>query len=99
MPIVARSEAPAQEILAPPGLEPPYQVEPACPGEGCTFGTWLACDPVPLFGTPGDVSVTTGTLPADATFEVATGLVIVEVPEVVEVTGAHTSLAHGRPMP
>jgi hypothetical protein len=82
----ARSEVPVQEILAPPGLGLPHRVEPACPGEGCTFGTWLACDSVPLYASPGDASATASVLPPNEPFEVATGMVIVDVPEVVVVT-------------
>jgi hypothetical protein len=69
-----------------PGIEFPYRVEPACPGEGCSYGLWLACDSVPLFAGPGDSSPTGQYLLPDQAFEVTSGAVVVETPGIVAVT-------------
>ncbi|MCG8468870.1 MAG: endonuclease/exonuclease/phosphatase family protein [Gemmatimonadetes bacterium] len=72
-------------VLSPPGLVFPYRSEPACPGEGCSYGEWLACDYVPLYETPGDPSSRRESLSPDERFEVETGAVITDVPGVVVV--------------
>ena len=72
--------------MAPPGVELPYIVEPACPGEGCTFGRWLACDSIPLYRAPGEAGASGGYLSPDQSFEVTSGAVVVDVPGVIVVT-------------
>ncbi len=81
-----QSRVRVQDVLAAAGLELPHRVEPACPGEGCAYGTWLACDSVPLYRSPWDPSEVAGYLVPDRPFEVGTGMVVVDVPEVVLVT-------------
>lgn len=84
----------AQERLTPPGLEFPYLVEPACPGEGCAYGAWLSCDSVPLYGGP-DASTRLGThLAPLETFDVESGAVVVHIPEVVVVTRPTRRIAY-----
>lgn len=63
----------------------PHIVEGACPGEGCMYGTWIACDTVPLFAQPGDASPGGSTLLPAQQFEVVTGVVVVDSATVVVV--------------
>jgi hypothetical protein len=64
----------------------PRRVQPACPGEGCAYGAWLACDSIPLYESPDEASSWRGYLAPDQTFEVSSGAVIVGAPTVVVVT-------------
>ena len=75
----------ANESLDSPGIAFPYRVEPACPGEGCSYGVWLACDSVPLFAAAGDSAPTGRYLLPDEAFEVTSGAVVVETPGIVAV--------------
>ena len=73
-------------VLAPPGMALPYVVEPACPGEGCAYGTWRACDSVPVLELPDVGATTVAHLRENESFEVQVGRVVVEVPEAVVLT-------------
>jgi len=49
----------------------PHVVQPACPGEGCMYDEWLACDAVPVYpnlGGAGDpvMTLTPNSLDPDA---------------------------------
>ena len=68
------------------GIDFPYRVESACPGEGCSYGTWLACDAVPVYAEAGASESMGESIGAGASFEVETGVVLVEEPGVVAVT-------------
>ncbi len=76
----------AQDVLVPPGLDFPHVVAPACPGEGCIFGMWLACESLPVFESPDLGGPELGRVPAGTWFEVTSGAVVVETPGVVVVT-------------
>ncbi len=78
--------SPNAGVLAPPGMKLPYRIEPACPGEGCTYGEWLACDTVILRAAAGDTAAIGRPLLPGERFTVVTGVVLVEVPDVVVVT-------------
>lgn len=82
----ASGPAPAIEQESALGIELPYRVEPACPGEGCTYGVWLACDSIPLYRAPGETSPTDQYLSRAQAFEVTSGVVLVDAPTVVVVT-------------
>lgn len=73
-------------VSVPPGLAFPYRVEPACPGEGCAYGSWLACDSVLLYEDPQDSGPGGSYLLPGRAFDVTTGAVIVDAPTVVAVT-------------
>ena len=79
--------------LMPDGFEFPYRVEPACPGEGCAYGTWMACDSIPLSSVAGDPSQVVGHLLREERFDVETGTVIVHVPGAIEVLRATSAVA------
>lgn len=72
-------EAP-EPTHAPPSVALPYVVDPACPGEGCEYGRWLACDSVRLLAAPESGGVTVAWLERDQWFEVESGLVAVRQP-------------------
>ena len=56
-----------------PSLALPYIVEDVCPGEGCVFGTWLACGSVPGYADLGDRSAEVFRLSRDESFSALTG--------------------------
>ena len=70
----------ADPTLAPAGLDLPYVVDPACPGEGCLYGQWLSCDSVRLLEGPDPDASTLSWLERDQWFEVEGGRVIVRQP-------------------
>ena len=84
------SEAPPlttdRETPSPSVLSFPYVVEPACPGEGCTYDEWLTCGTVPVYASLGDPRDPVVTLEANERFEVLTGAVVVDRPGIVAVT-------------
>ena len=75
-----------EQEVTPRGIELPYRVEPACPGEGCSYGTWVACDSVPLYRAAGELSPTGLYLSPEQQFGVTSGAVIVDAPTVVVVS-------------
>ncbi len=72
--------------LQPAGMTFPYVVSPACPGEGCTYGEWMACDSVRVYGEAEPTAKAAGWLLTDEPFTVETGMVIVRRPGAVLVT-------------
>ncbi len=64
----------------------PYVVEDVCPGEGCAFGTWLACGSVPGYAEVGDRSTEVFRLSRDESFAALTGQMRVAAPWLVVVT-------------
>ncbi len=79
-------EAAGVAAQIPPALTLPYVAADACPGEGCTYGTWLACGPIDVYEAYGAEAPVRRTLAAGDAFEVTTGVVIVDEPGVVVVT-------------
>jgi hypothetical protein len=79
------SDVPEAQIR-PVGLAFPYVKRPACPGEGCAYGTWLACDTVSVFATEADTAERAFYLAREEPFQVLAGAVHVTRPEVVVVT-------------
>ncbi len=63
-----------------PEPESPYVADPACPGEGCMYGQWLACDSLPLLSEPDPRARPLGWLERDQWFEVERAIVIVREP-------------------
>ena len=68
------------------GLTFPHIVQPACPGEGCSYGEWMPCEVVPAYATLGDTTAVAFDLADRERFEVETGAVWIERPGVVVVT-------------
>ncbi len=66
----------------------PFVVDNVCPGEGCVFGTWLACGPVPGYAEAGDRATEVFRLSRDESFTVRTGQMWVAVPGLVVVREA-----------
>ena len=64
----------------------PMLLEGACPGEGCMYGEWVACEETALYESPGAGALPAGVLASGVRFEVTTGVVVVERPTVVVVT-------------
>ncbi len=81
----ASQQVVAQEpsMLVPPGITFPYVVSPACPGEGCAYGEWLACDSIPIYQSAGLPIHPLEWLVRDQTFVVDSGKVIVRRPGAV----------------
>lgn len=77
---------PVEQEASALGINLPYLVEPACPGEGCSYGSWLACDSIPLYLTAGATTPTGEFLSPEQQFEVTSGAVVIEDPTVVVVT-------------
>jgi len=63
----------------------PMTIENACPGEGCSYGEWVACGPTDLYDEPG-AEGPVGALEVGRRFEVTTGVMMIERPTVVLVT-------------
>jgi len=74
------------QTILPAGLAFPYVKRPACPGEGCAYGTWLACDSVMVYAREADTSEATFSLARDEPFEVLAGAIHATRPDVVVVT-------------
>lgn len=85
-PDVLELEAAGDSVSLVSGLDFPFRVEPACPGEGCSYGEWFACDTVLLYSDPGAGTPTGGVIGPGEPFVVETGTVLVDAPEVVVVT-------------
>ncbi len=81
-----RDEGAPAPAIVPAGLAFPYVKRPACPGEGCTYGTWLACDTVQVYGAEGDTTAVAYLLAASDSFEVHAGAVYVRAPGAVVVS-------------
>ncbi len=79
------SDVPNAPIL-PANLAFPFVKRPACPGEGCDYGTWLACDAVTVYAREADTTERAFNLVRDEPFEVLSGAVHVTRPEVVVVS-------------
>ena len=79
------SEPPSVRLL-PAGLSFPYVKRPACPGEGCAYGTWLACDTVSVYAREADTTERAFYLAREEPFQVLAGAVHVTRPEVVVVS-------------
>lgn len=75
----------AQHPRYPEGLSMPLVERPACPGEGCSFGEWLACDTVSVFLHEGDTTALAGRLLPGEPMTVHDGAVIVRTPGIVAV--------------
>ena len=69
-------------ILSPLGLAFPLVVSPACPGEGCAYGTWMTCDSVAAYESAGDERPIRWLEPG-LYFEVVLGSVRIATPGVV----------------
>ncbi len=85
----AAAESTASATLEPqaePGITFPYIVQPACPGEGCAFGEWMACEVVPVYARLGDTTAIAFELADRERFEVETGAVVIRKPGLVVVT-------------
>lgn len=68
--------------LAPPGVSLPYVADPACPGEGCVYGEWMACDSVPLFASVDGADRPVAWLDRNERFTVEHGLAVIHEPAV-----------------
>lgn len=80
-------------LLRPAGIEFPHMVSPACPGEGCSYGEWMACDSVRVYGATDPSAGVIEWLTTDEPFVVETGTVIVRRPGAILVkrrTPQHT---------
>ncbi|NNG17546.1 MAG: hypothetical protein HKM89_13805 [Gemmatimonadales bacterium] len=80
------SESVEGRVIRPAGLAFPYVKRPACPGEGCAYGTWLACDTVSVYAREADTTERAFYLAREEPFQVLAGAVHVTRPEVVVVT-------------
>jgi hypothetical protein len=74
------------EVIRPAGLTLPYVKRPACPGEGCAYGTWLACDTVSVYSHEADTTDRAFYLAREEPFEVLAGAIHMTRPEVVIVS-------------
>ena len=58
----------------------PYIVDDVCPAEGCAFGTWEACGPVPGYAEAGDRGTEVFRLSLEESFTVHNGRMRVTEP-------------------